>query len=99
FLARSLERRLSDPAPAEAARAREVARLTRQAMTHTRELGHGMGPVDLASDGLPGALKELAARTRRLFRVECRFRGNAPGPVGDAVSQTHLYRIAQEAVG
>jgi len=98
FLARSLERQLSAHYPAEAARAREVARLTRQAITHTRELARGICPVDLAGEGLAGALEELAARTRKLFRVACRFQRDSLARIADQPTQTHLYRIAQEAV-
>jgi PAS domain S-box-containing protein len=99
FLARSLERQLSPHSPAEAARAREVTQLTRQAMTHTRELAHGMCPVDLAREGLAGALQELAARTKRLFRADCTFRCDSPVRINHEASQTHLFRIAQEAIG
>ena len=99
FLARSLERQLFNHAPAGAARAREVTQLTRQAITHTRELAHGMYPVDLGTEGPAGALEELAARTKKLFRVDCRFRCDSPVRFQDEASQTHLYRIAQEAVG
>jgi two-component system CheB/CheR fusion protein len=41
----------------------------------------------------------LAARTKSLFRVECRFRCESPARIGDPSTQTHLFRIAQEAVG
>ena len=99
FLARSLERQLFNHAPAGAARAREVTQLTRQAITHTRELAHGMYPVDLGTEGPAGALEELAARTKKLFHVDCRFRCDSPVRFQDEASQTHLYRIAQEAVG
>ena len=99
FLARSLERQLSGHAPAEAARAREVTQLTRQAITHSRELAHGMYPVDLGTEGPAGVLKELAARMKKLFRVDCRFRCDSFVRLNDEASQTHLYRIAQEAVG
>ncbi len=99
FLARPLERQLSAHSPAEAARAREVARLTRQAIAHTRELAHGMCPVNLAPAGLTGALEGLAACARKLFHVDCRFRCDRPILLTDPTSQTHLYRIAQEAIG
>ncbi len=99
FLARSLERQLSGPAPDEAARAREITQLTRQAITHSRELAHGMYPVDLGTEGPAGALKELAARTNKLFRVDCKFRCDSFVRLNDETSQTHLYRIAQEAIG
>jgi PAS domain S-box-containing protein len=99
FLARSLERQLSGRSPAEAVRARQITRLTRQAITHSRELAHGMYPVDLGMEGPVGALQELAARTKKLYRVDCRVRCHSPVQLGDLTAQTHLFRIAQEAVG
>ena len=98
FLGRSLERQLAAGSPAEAVRAREISRLVRQAMTHTRELAHGMCPVELAEEGLPGALRGLAAQTRKQFRVQCVFRCDLPEWSSDHAVETHLYRIAQQAI-
>jgi signal transduction histidine kinase len=57
-----------------------------------------MLPVEMHSDGLMGALRDLALRTKKLFRIDCRFRGQTPVPIHDSAAQIHLYRIAQEAV-
>jgi PAS domain S-box-containing protein len=98
FLSQTLAGRLCQLAPKDSYRAREIARLTRQAITRTRELAHGLAPTELETGGLPGALHELAARTRRLFHVACHFRRRTAGMDPGLTVGIDLYRIAQEAV-
>ena len=98
FLSQALAGQLAGRSEAEAARAREIARMVREAITYTRELSHGLSPVELESNGLVGALQDLARRTRRLFSVDCRFRCRKAGLNGDRDLGIHLYRIAQEAI-
>jgi PAS domain S-box-containing protein len=98
FLSQTLAARLSTPSPADAVRARDMARMVRTAMDRTRELAHGLSPVQLDSLGLTGALEELASRTRKVFKVDCRFRCNTRALSHDPVLGINLYRIAQEAV-
>jgi PAS domain S-box-containing protein len=98
FLTRALERRLQADSRAEGAQAKEIGQLTRRAITYARELAHGMFPVELHAAGLAGALRDLASRTKALFRIDCRFRDESSPHIHDQVAQIHLYRIAQEAV-
>ena len=98
FLSQALERRLASKSPVEAARAKEIARLTRQAIGYTRELSHTMSPMELAADGLDTALENLAERTRRVFKTNCQFRGDSTVLADDGVTRIYLYRIAQEAI-
>ena len=98
FLSQSLAAQLTPQSADKADRAREIARMIRQAINHTRELAHGLSPVELESHGLSGALQGLADRTRKLFKVDCRFTCGQPGVIYDAVRGIHFYRIAQEAV-
>ena len=44
------------------------------------------------------ALRQLAERTRELYRVDCRFQCHARVLVRQYRAANHLYRIAQEAV-
>src|SRR5262249_46219445 len=97
YLVRALERQLSCNTKA-AAGAREIASLARQAIAHTRELSHTMSPMQLASDGLPGALQALAAQTKRLFHINCRFKEDKSISMNDSLVQINLYRVAQEAI-
>jgi signal transduction histidine kinase len=44
---------------------------SQHALNQLRDLAHGIYPAALATDGLPGALEELAVRTERNVRIEC----------------------------
>lgn len=98
FLSQTLAGKLAARHAAGAAEAREISRMVRRAMTQTREMASGLCPVPLEAEGLTDALRELAARTRKVFRLDCAFRCEAPVLVSDHAVATHLYRLAQEAV-
>jgi signal transduction histidine kinase len=83
----------------EAPDATKLVELIEEGISLSRRLAKGLNPVELSSDGLMQALDEFAAATRDLFGVSCRFECESPVLVADAVAATHLYRIAQEAVG
>ena len=78
---------------------RKVAELVDQSISHARALAHGLQPVDLDSSGLKSALRELASKTERVFHVSCLFVSEGTVLVHDNVVATHVYRIAQEAIG
>jgi len=71
-----------------------LQRLEQQA----RALARGLVPVDVDPEGLRVALEELTNRTREQSDVSCTFESTGAPQVPDAVSATHLLRIAQEAV-
>lgn len=98
FLSQTLARRLHDARRPEAAAVEEIAALIRSAVEHTRDLSHGMSPIQSGPDGLQSALEELALRTTHHFKVETEFRCPNPVPLADLAIATHLYRVAQEAV-
>jgi PAS domain S-box-containing protein len=98
FLAQSLVGRLGAISEPAAVQAREIARTARRTMVRARELARGLWPIGLETDGLMSALRELAARTKKLFRIDCRFRCEKPVLVHDHEVSVHLYRIAQEAI-
>jgi PAS domain S-box-containing protein len=94
-LAQSLEKK----AKAQAAQAEQIAGHVRDVIAQTRSLARGLSPFILEAEGWVSALKELAAHTERLFNVKCHFHNDGPVPISDQAMATHLYRIAQEAVG
>ena len=98
FLSQTLAGQLASNSVRNVNRAREIARMIRQAITHTRDLAHGLSPTELEADGLTGALEQLADRTGAMFKVACRFRCKSPVEFEDSELGIHLYRIAQEAV-
>jgi signal transduction histidine kinase len=98
LMSQVLERKLTPRSKADAARAGEIARSVRQAISDTRRLAQGLAPVTLESEGLMSALQELAANAEKTFMVTCRFECPARVLVDDLSVATHWYRIAQEAV-
>ncbi len=94
-LAETLEKKAKGPA----AQAEQIARHVRDVIGQTRSLARGLSPFILEAEGWVSALKELAAHTERLFNVQCHFQTSGPVSISDQAVATHLYRIAQEAVG
>jgi two-component system sensor kinase FixL len=98
FLSQTLARRLRDAARPEADALEEIATLIRSAVEYTRDLAHGMSPIQPAPDGLQSALEELAIRTARHFQIQVDFRCPHPVLIDDHAVASHLYRVAQEAI-
>jgi len=98
LMSQVLEQKLARRSKAAAARAGDIAKNVRDAISHTRLLARGLSPVTLESEGLMSALQELALNTEKIFHVACRFDCHPPVPVSDYPAATHLFRLAQEAV-
>jgi hypothetical protein len=79
--------------------AAKLAASVREAAGQARRLAHGLNPVDLKAGGLPSALENLAIKVTESFRVRCTFKWDRLAQVRQDATATHLYRIAQEAVG
>ncbi len=93
-----LGQKLAAKSAPETADAREIVKLVEESITLTRNLAHGIAPVEMENEGLITALQEFAANISQLFKVNCRFDADSPPMVHDSDAATHLYRIAQEAV-
>jgi len=93
-----LKGNLADQASPEAETAAKIARLLAVAVAQTRSLAQGLYPVAQEPHGLMSALEGLATNVAGLFNASCRFVCRQPVLIGDNVTATHLYRIAQEAV-
>ncbi len=98
FLTQTLAGQLAKVSKPAEVRAREIARMVQHTMIRARELARGLSPIGLETDGLTVSLRELAARTKKLFRVDCRFKCKGQVLIHDHHVGIHLYRIAQEAV-
>lgn len=83
----------------DAAAVAEIGRLITKTIGETRDLACGLCPVELQSNDLDVALKNLGLLTERLFAISCVVRCPQPVRLADKVVATHLYRIAQEAIG
>jgi two-component system, chemotaxis family, CheB/CheR fusion protein len=100
LLAQNLKEKLSQQGvKADAELADRIASGIAHANLHVRDLAHGLIPIPIDADSLPAALAELAQSTEESYALKCRLECPAPVKVADADTATHLYRIAQEAVG
>lgn len=97
-LTKVVEQRLRQLHHEEAAHLAQIGEMISQANVRAREIARDLVPSIVESEGLPGALEELAKRTERVFGLECRFVCNEEIRMASQAA-VQLYRIAQEAVG
>jgi len=83
----------------EAQAAQRIVDLLEEGIGLARSMAKGLHPVEMQADGLMEALEEFAATTSELFGIQCRFECQTPVLIHTPATATHLYRIAQEAVG
>ena len=98
FLTRALANKLKERELPEADAAAEIGRLVMQALSQTRNLARGLFPVELEASGLAHALRELAANVQQISGIGCAVECDERVAVGDASRETHLFRLAQEAI-
>jgi len=79
--------------------ARNIGALLRDSIQDARILSRGLAPVDLEINGLMCALSRLATSCGQLYEISCQFDCERPVLIEDQETATHLYRIAQEAIG
>lgn len=93
-----LGQKLADKSLPEAAAANHVVGLVEEAIELTRTLARSLHPVEMQSEGLMRGFEELAASTSERFKISCKFECPNEVLLQDAAVNTHLYRIAQEAI-
>lgn len=98
YMTNTLQMNLAAKGLPEARQLGRILKVIYEAIAQTRDLARGLHPVEPESNGLMAALKSLAARTKTMFRVQCRFSCRRPVLIEDNAVATHLYRIAQEAI-
>jgi signal transduction histidine kinase len=81
-----------------AVEAAEITRLLNEIIGQSRDLARGLNPVGLEQIGITAALEALASNVQALHGVACRFQCDYPFLSLGPEVETHLYRIAQEAV-
>lgn len=83
---------------AASADAREISQLLNEAIGEARNLSRGLCPLGLSGVGLDAALETLAHNIQHRFDIDCTLEVNGPFCRLSLEVETHLYRIAQEAV-
>src|SRR5258708_32894452 len=86
-------------APASQAESAKTDESTRDVTRQARSLARGLSPVQIEANGLMAALDALTANAAKLFCLSCSFECPRPVLVENPTVATHLYRIAQEAIG
>ncbi|MFN9720976.1 MAG: PAS domain-containing sensor histidine kinase, partial [Planctomycetota bacterium] len=66
---------------------------------HVRDLAHGILPVVIDTEGLRAALEKLSSTMSASSGVPCSFVWSGDIAVHDNSVASHVYRIAQEAIG
>lgn len=98
LLSRSLANRLLREAHPSALDADQISNLADEASEQIRSISRGLMPSDIIQRGLFGSLRELAKTTTESCGVQCVSQIDESVCFGDGAVDTHLYRIAQEAV-
>ncbi len=98
LLSRSLANSLTRENNEGARDAAQISGLADEASEQIRQVSRGLMPAEIVDRGLFESLRELARTTTESCGVECVFRGQEPVFFSDGAVETHLYRIAQEAV-
>jgi signal transduction histidine kinase/PAS domain-containing protein len=97
MLSIGLRQRLRGTDPGTAETAAEIAHQTQLALDQVRLLAKKQFPVDVDAESLLAALRDLAAATTSLHKIDVHVEGD-PKALHDGKVATELYRIAQEAV-
>jgi PAS domain S-box-containing protein len=98
LMTKGLQLRLAKQGSDGAQDAARIHELLQQAMNHARELAKDLTTLDLKENDLPSALKNLAAHTREVFEVSCKFKAEGTLPALEPNVVTQLCKIAQEAI-
>ena len=98
MLSAALRQRLTGTDPAAVESAQQIARQAQEALDQVRRLSRGLFPVEVDSESLVPALRQLASTTESLHKVHMQVETAVETPIDDSRVATQLYRIAQEAV-
>ena len=98
FAIGALEQQLAAGNLPAARDAHEIGELLRRANIDTRNLAHGMYPIELPAGGLPAALQHLVDDTAQAGKIQCQLDCAADLPAVTTERAVHVYRIAQEVV-
>ncbi len=98
LLSRSLSNALQRDEHAGSGDASQISDLADGASNQIRQISRGLMPSEIVKTGLYESLRELARITSATCGVDCRAQLAEAVDFPDVAVETHLYRIAQEAV-
>lgn len=98
LLSRSLANRLERLGSSDSGDAKQISDLADDASNQIRQISRGLMPSEVVQRGLFSSLRELARQTADSCGFTCDTRIDERMEISDGAVETHLYRIAQEAV-
>lgn len=98
LLSRSLANSLKRIGNAGEEDAFQISSLADEASNQIRQISRGLMPSEIVKKGLFDSLRELARNTSASCGLHCVTRIDEAVSFADGAVETHLYRIAQEAV-
>lgn len=98
FKSKILQQKLTTKELEEDKDAYEILDLLKQAIGETKRMARGFYPIELEKRGLLAALTELSVHKEKMFNVVCKCRWDPTIKIEERSTQTHLYRIIQEAI-
>ena len=84
--------------PVPAAAANEIVRLLKEAIGEVRDLARGLSPIGMKREGLANGLEALARIVHHIYQTSCSLACDSRCAGLSHETETHLMRIAQEAV-
>ena len=98
FFGASLQKSLMPHDGREHQLAARIVEMVNDAIKMTRDISRGLYPVELESQGLRGALRQLLERTQTGSGIDCHYENDlVQYPISPKVA-INLYRFAQEAI-
>jgi signal transduction histidine kinase len=98
FMAEGLHQHLSSQNHPEAENAAKITALINEAIAKAQHLAHDLHPVEMQESGLRAMLMRLASNTQAIFGIKCDFICEGEPRIETPLTDTNLFRIAQEAV-
>jgi two-component system CheB/CheR fusion protein len=98
LIAQTLSNDLESKGLQAAEKVQEIADLVKEADEHSRALSRGLVPVNIDSNGLDYALRELTRKSSKMYDIDINYFNGQENIIDNNSSAIHLYRIAQEAI-
>lgn len=98
FMAEVLRQHLRSQQHPDAENAAKITDLINEAIAKTHKLAHGLYPVEMKESELRAMLMRLAGNTESIYGIPCEFMCEGEPIALAPLTNTNLYRIAQEAV-
>lgn len=93
-----IERQLNDGCSPHREPVQEIVKLLNRAVGQTREIAHGLSPMEGVASELFSAVRRLASDTEKTFGVRCETRSSHAQLRYSNDTNVHLFRIVQQSI-